>query len=440
MAQCRPLAALPSLALVPALLYGCSPPNPEPETVPGEGAGARQSLEARSKPKERLVHRETFDAPFLEPSAWIEDSYGEASPWNVDAFDEDGAFFVRRGGESFLSSLRSFRSFRKSYTYGESGWITVELYGRDNDKDGVPETGGHFQSEAGKAKLVSKRHYDGAILRSTHPLPARYRVEVTVSNIDFGGRRDGSWERSGKLNGYTGNESAGPWRFRDDDLAPIPAVTQNGLYFLCITDYARPAPHNNVFIHHHRKVVMDTDNNVPAWSSVWSPKLGAPEMEGSQYISMIWLGGDSFGSPWNGNELFSFTPGGFRSGPIFADQYLFGERYVFSIERDHAAYTMSVKGRFARGGERTYTATRYFRDKPATWHYNQTDDEYNGAHDEIVDFDGRPSHTWPAGSAYPDHFILGDPHINFYQGTAEFDDLSLFLPEEDPGDQGDGSR
>jgi len=355
--------------------------------------------------------------------------YGEDSPWNVDVFDDDGAFFIERGGQTFLASLRSFRSFRKSFTYGDDGWITVELYGRDNDKDGIPETGGQFVNERGKAKLVSTSHYDGAILRSTRPLPSRYRIEVTVSNIDFGGRRGGSWEYLGKLNGYDGNESSAPWRFSDQDITPIPAVVENGLYFLCITDYERPAPHNNVFIHHHRKVVMDNDNNVPAWSSVWNHNLWGPENEGSQYVSMIWLNGETFGSPWTGNRHFSYTPGGFQNGPIFVDQYLYGETYIFAIERDVDAYTLSVTGRFARGGQRTYTARKPFRDKPVTWHYNQTAQEYGpDNYDEVVTFGGKPLHTWPQGSVYPDHFLLGDPHINFYEGTAEFDDLALYVP------------
>ena len=37
--------------------------------------------------------------------------------------------------------------------------------------------------------------------------------------------------------------------------------------------------------------------------------------------------------------------------------------------------------------------------------------------------------TWPQGSAYPDYFLFGDPHINYYEGTARFDDLKLYLPE-----------
>jgi hypothetical protein len=31
---------------------------------------------------------------------------------------------------------------------------------------------------------------------------------------------------------------------------------------------------------------------------------------------------------------------------------------------------------------------------------------------------------------HPDHFFFGDPHINFYEGTAEFDDLDFYLPDE----------
>src|SRR5204863_6763967 len=144
-------------------------------------------------------------------------TYGDASPYHVDMFDEDGAFFVERGGETFTANLHRFRSFRRSSRYGEEGWLTVELYGRDSDNDGIPETGGQFVSDHGVARLISTRHYDGAILRSSEPLPARYRIEVTVGNIRFGGTRDGRWTYDGKINGYDGDEIADPWFFRDRD-------------------------------------------------------------------------------------------------------------------------------------------------------------------------------------------------------------------------------
>ncbi len=66
-----------------------------------------------------------------------------------------------------------------------------------------------------------------------------------------------------------------------------------------------------------------------------------------------------------------------------------------------------------------------------TWHYNQTAAEYApAAYDQVRRYGDIEFHTWPAGSAYPDHFFFGDPHTNFYEGTAEFDDLDLYLPDE----------
>lgn len=409
---------------------------PEPDPPPSAADPGPARLPPLNLSRLQLVHHETFDAAFQEPAAWVEDTYGDDSPWHVDLFDEDGAFFADHGGELFEAGLKSFRSFRKSYAHGEGGWLTVELYGRDTDRDGVPETGGQFVSEGGKARLISTRHYDGAILRSTQPLPPRYRVEVTVSNIRFGGKTsEDSWHSpdQSEINGYDGDEIADPWRFRTGKPTPLPAITDNGVYFLCITDYARPAPHNNVFIHHHRKVVMDTDNNLVPWSEVWNPLTQAPEIDGSHYVSMIWLKGGSFGSPWTGNDFLSYTPGGFQEGPIFADKYLDGESYVFAVERDHSSYTMSVTGRFHHGGQKTYTARRQFREGgQPTWHYNQTPEEYpEGEHNETITLGSQTFETWPAGSAYPDHFFFGDPHINYYEGTAEYDDVKLYLPAEE---------
>lgn len=34
-------------------------------------------------------------------------------------------------------------------------------------------------------------------------------------------------------------------------------------------------------------------------------------------------------------------------------------------------------------------------------------------------------------SAYPDYFLLGIPHINYYEGSAVIDDVKLFVPGQD---------
>lgn len=424
----RPIALPLLLLTAPA----CSSPPPPAVTKPAAPASSSHATPASTR--WRLAHHETFDTPFAEPKDWVEDRYGDASPYHVDAYDDDGAFFREKGGPRFAQGLAAFRSFRKSYRHGDAGWLTIELYGRDSDRDGIPETGGHFISERGKAKLVSARHYDGAILRSTDALPRRYRIEVTVSGVRFGGKTLGSFTHEGKVNGYDGDEVADPWFFDEKTLAPRPATTQNGVYFLCITDYPRPAPHNNIFIHHHRKVVIDTDSNDDhghAWSSVWNPRTGRAEEDGDRYAGLLWLRGDDFGHPLFGNEFLSFTPHGFVTGTTFADKYLPDETYVYAVERSDEAYTLSISGRFVYGGQTTYRATRPFRGPPPTWHYNQTPEEYSPpGHDQRRTIDGKEYSTWPEGSAYPDYFFFGDPHINFYEGTAEYDDLKVYLPDE----------
>jgi hypothetical protein len=111
------------------------------------------------------------------------------------------------------------------------------------------------------------------------------------------------------------------------------------------------------------------------------------------------------------------------------DKYLDRQAYVFSIERDGEAYTMRVSGRFHHGGTAIYEASRPFRVPPVTWHYNQSPEELRPPyHNETRTYLGRTYETWPEGSAYPDYFFFGDPHINYYEGTAEFDDLKLYVP------------
>jgi hypothetical protein len=406
-----------------------SPPNPETKAATASPSSAPAL-------RWKLLHHETFDAPFNEPAAWTEDAHGDASPWNVDEFDDDGAYFRERGGAVFEAELRSFRSFRKSYPYGEDGWLTVEQYGRDEDKDGAPESGGRFSAEQGAAILRSARHTDAAILRTTAPLPPRYRLRVTVSEVRFGGAEGGKFEHDGKVNGYDGDESAGPWRLPVDGKAPPPAVTDNGVYFLCIVDYPRAAPHNNVFIHHHRKVVLDTDNNFwqgRSWSKILRPGTTGPEEDGSRYAGLVFLRGDDFGNDRVGNGFLSWTTAGFIEDPVFVDKYLPGEAYTFTIERDGGGFTLSIEGRFAYGGATTYSARRAFEGPPPIWHYNQSAAEGpHGRYNQQRVYLGHTLDTWPDGAGYPDVMILGDPHINYYEGSARYDDLELWVDASSP--------
>ncbi len=139
------------------------------------------------------------------------------------------------------------------------------------------------------------------------------------------------------------------------------------MYFLCIVDFINPAPHNNVFWHHHRKVVMDTDNNNysgGAWSEVWNPQQQRFEENGNHYTALIWLRGDDFGSDNNGNRFSSWTTQGWQYGAKFIVKFLADETYVFTIERNQDAYMMSISGKFFYSGQRTYSKVKQFSSYP----------------------------------------------------------------------------
>ena len=44
--------------------------------------------------------------------------------------------------------------------------------------------------------------------------------------------------------------------------------------------------------------------------------------------------------------------------------------------------------------------------------------------------DGVGEDVRPDGSAYPDYFLIGQPHMNLYEGSARIDDLRLYAPED----------
>lgn len=62
---------------------------------------------------------------------------------------------------------------------------------------------------------------------------------------------------------------------------------------------------------------------------------------------------------------------------------------------------------------------------------NQTAEEYDGRFNTSLIHKGPTGQyitndTWKKGSAYPDSFIIGDPHLNFYEGDAIIDDIRLY--------------
>lgn len=350
-----------------------------------------------------VLGEETFESTTLPTVSWTADTYPDDGP-----FSDNGVYFQNEG-------VTPPTAYRVSAPFGAGGWLTLESYTR-NQSTALSQLVSITSDPAGGAnkvlRITSPAHTDATVIRPTAALPSRYRISLRVGYPQFGDGKPGS-------NGYdSGDESAGPWVQAD-------ATEENGFYWLAILD-APPRPHNNVWIHHHRKVVFDSDNHYPPWMEIW---------DGSSFVSsgehplmMFAVDGKGQGDESSGKPMLSYAAGQWQpSGEIRAvDAYKPGVWYSVSIERDGARYTMQVSGDFAHGGQKTYSATIDAAGQ-CVWHYNNTPLD---ASSPCVDTGHWPSldstHPfWPSGKGWPDYFMFGEPHANFYEGFVYYDDVKL---------------
>jgi len=429
-------------------------------------AALASEREARGGPDAdwRLVRSESFSRPIVarDDTGWFADKDEAGSPYDVDEYDNDGDYFRTFGGEDFDRHLESVDLYRRAYSFGNDGWLTAELAGRDTDGTGVEDEAPAFErtilpgvGPVGTFDVPNNRA--GAVLRSTEPLPTEYRIEVTLRTIDFGGKRDGTWHYDGKINGYDPDDCKTnfPWSGStswDYSLAECDwfDVTRdsNGYYFLSIMDYERPAPRNNVFIHNHRKVVMDGYNrynvtgNGLRYCDPASGKLQPYEWGSGNGVNMLFMTPDRRYAGQPGTEYLMHSEcgttygGGIVSQVDLMPELMPSRSYRFAIERRDGHYVLEVSGTFRNVGEATYRYEQPFDDGThPVYHYNQTAEEYDGRHNaDWVYSSGRGTvvdeDIWPAGSAYPDYFLMGVPHTNFYEGTASIDNIRLHVPQE----------
>ena len=390
------LAAAVAIACGPASQPSQQPaPGASPQPSGGTQGGSGSSTDSGGTPQPgwHVAWQEDFESGAQPEGSWSPDPVPDDGP-----FSDNGAFFRAKG-------VVPPQAFRASVPFGTDGWLTAESYTRDastpygallsvvSDPSGAP---GHV------LRLASPEHTDATVIRPTQPLPDRYRISLRVGFANFGDGKPG-------LNGYSsGDELAGPW------LPNNPATGQNGFYWLTVLD-AMPRPHNNVWIHHHRKVVIDSDNNTPPWMEMWNGR--AFELDGEHPVMMFALDGSQPVADLTGPPFFSWSAGAWQpSGAVRAvDSYLPDEWYTVSLERADGKITMSISGRFKYGGERTYSASIDLAAR-CVFHFNQTPEEQPAA---------CAGKDWPQGSAYPDWFMFGDPHNNFYEGSVYYDDVKL---------------
>jgi hypothetical protein len=396
----------------------------------------------------RLIFEENFERAIGGESA----RWTKVAPGKTDAFDDDGQYFHAIGGADFVKQLASFDTYRQTFRFGTEGWLTAELSARDPQKQGKPKNPPSLTNinigGVSAALLKEPDHHGGIIIRSTGPLPAQYRIEYSLVAIDFGGSLHGLWNQPGRINGYAEKEAKTrhPWPFGPSDEGQKPYADwldvrfANGFYFLGIVDYPNPFPRNNVFIHTHRKVAIDTYNvDEKATFKVCDPIARKFYTAQDNAINVLFFSpGDVVESqPVAESECGTSYGNEGDAPPVVSAAQLQPElmpakKYRFAIERDQTGYTLEIQGDFRFVGEKTYRYHRSFlQDNHPIWHYNQTRGEYDGAYDRSQIFEGpfgklEIPHPWPKASAYPDFFIIGDPHTNYYEGSAVITNIRLY--------------
>ncbi|HET7755456.1 MAG TPA: hypothetical protein VFK85_16245 [Anaeromyxobacteraceae bacterium] len=407
-------------AVLAALAYACgggggnpSPaPQPTPQPTDAPSPEPTSTPAPTPTPTASPGPTPTPTAPGTPPAPqgprwvvkWTEDFEQLALPaasWARDPVPADGRY--ADAGEYFTAQgISPPAAFRITQPFGADGWLTLESYTRDPATP-FASVASVVADPAGGAnkvlRIASPAHTDATIVRPSAALPSRYRISLRVGFADFGDGLPG-------LNGYDGGETGEPW-------TPGSAVGQNGFYWLTILD-ALPRPHNNVWIHHHRKVVVDSDNNLPVFTEIWNGS--AFVSSGVRPIMLFALDGRGAVNDRTGPPFLSWSAGQWQpSGRIRAvDAYLPGEWYRLSIERADSTFTIELSGRFQFGGQRTYRAVI---DAAAScvWHFNRPGEDGSRC----------AGPAWPADGSWPDWFMFGDPHANFYEGSVHYDDVRL---------------
>ncbi|MGB1262280.1 MAG: hypothetical protein ACPG52_05155 [Cognaticolwellia sp.] len=333
-------------------------------------------------------HTENFEQfPFNRVPKWRYDIAKYQGPYS-----ESGEYFQAQ-------NIVAPPAYRNSLDIGKGNWLTAELYTRTPDPillDYLDVISDPANANNKVLKISTPDHTDGVVLRSKHPLPPKYRIRLKIGFANYGDET--------KLNGYNdGNESAEPWR-------ELSSVGHNGFYWLAILD-SPPKPHNNIWIHHHRKFVIDSWNRA----------------DFNNTVNVIALDGKSKTRTSFGKKFISYVDGRWqRISDVPVDYYLPGEWYTVTFTRTALYYEYAIAGNFKNAGRSIYTDRIDFR-KNCVFHYNQTPQELtpNCIDNRSQSIDGKAFTAWPEGSAYPEYFMLGEPHINYYEGNVLVDDITL---------------
>lgn len=271
-------------------------------------------------------------------------------------------------------------------------------------------------------RLRSRDHTDATLLRSEHALVGDVMLRYRIGFMQFDVARANAGDKGQTLQAYEGDESAAPWF----DHA---AINENGFYWGAIAD-TQPRPQSNLWWHHHRKFVIDSDNHYPAWMEIWNGHTF--ERSGDHPVMIFALDGRTPADLATGKPFISYAADTWQSsGKIRAvDQYRFNTWYTVSLIREQRRITFRIEGDFANAGLTHYQASVDLS-AVCAWHFPRDADEARYA--KGCESASETSwNDWPKDGVWPDYFFLGDPHINYYEGQLLIDDLHVFVRDDRP--------
>jgi hypothetical protein len=431
-----------------------------------------------------VKYADDFSQPLnTDSSAWSRYNYD--SPFDT-IMDDDGDWWKNDYGPNWESTvLNSFGTYRKNVRFGTDGWLTATLSARDKDNDGVPESPpsmatANLPGQGNVLKINSPDSYDGAFLTTSEALPPQYRLEYHLKTLNFGGERNGTINYDGKVNGYSivpgecktqfpyaegigtkgwnSQITANPCDWQSDTEGPY---AYNAFHLMGIVDFAHPEPANLHFWHYRRKILMDSFAQHPdrvgtgTGGRVCNPLTNTfyNYRDSTKNVVDMWINGLPTFAPGkgqitgNGQYFMTTCTNGTASNAAspsaaaeFQPSVMPNEDYTFAIERDATGYTEEVTGDFGHGvGQRTFRFHRNFIvSNVPIWHFNNTPDQYTGQYNNTLRQNGQVTsgetwpNQWPAGSAYPDYPVIGDPYTDAGEGDATIASVRLLVPDVTP--------
>ncbi len=152
---------------------------------------------------------------------------------------------------------------------------------------------------------------------------------------------------------------------------------ENGVYLLAITDEAPIGHHTNDWWHQHRKVCIDVDNNV--WGSGMPNPIFMVYFDRNNKLMAF----DGVKNMWDSKWEKSVT-------------YKKNDWYTVEVEKTKKEYILRI--------------------------FDKENNLLKEARVDIAD-------VWHGDSRYPEYFVIGDPHENYYQGSFKIKSISISSPD-----------